>query len=220
MNNQIGGSTDWTQTDFGNGILTPGPSSHGTPGDPNSFYRKGTSVSTGTNHNSSSSNINLSASEGFDKKSISAYNFDEFNAPVPVWSLDDERAQNLPVESQALINCMPLQSIQAFSYESNLLILNGKHGSVVITGTLKSTEVGSAMNVYRDTVYHVTKGIFCTGFLLKWPNKSQNIGRQTRRYFILKDAELKYYRSIPRTWAEMTTMEVSIVIINRYLRRR
>jgi len=122
-----------------------------------------------------------------------------FNAPVAQWDLSDERTTDLPLSKQALLTCMPLKRVTCITSTNNMLVLQGRSVSTLITGTLKHVEIKSQLLVKDNTVLHMTRGAFAAGYLRKWPSATQSIGRQTKRYFILKDSLLRYYRQEPRT---------------------
>jgi len=122
-----------------------------------------------------------------------------FNAPVAQWDLSDERTADLPLSKQALLTCMPLARVTGITATNNLLILQGRSVSTIVTGTLKHVEIKSQLVVKDNTVLHTTRGSYATGYLRKWPSATQSIGRQTKRYFILKDSLLRYYRQEPRS---------------------
>ena len=120
-----------------------------------------------------------------------------FNAPVPMWELADERTTDLGTSRQALLSCMPLKRVTGVTSVNNMLILQGRSVSTIVTGTLRHVEIKSQLLVRDNSVLHTTRGAYAVGYLRKWPSATQSIGRQTKRFFILKDSLLRYYRSEP-----------------------
>ena len=87
----------------------------------------------------------------------------------------------------------------AYTSTYNGLLLQLNDGStVVVTGTLKSVVTLSKCTIVDDNIiFEWTRGAAASGWMTKWPMKSQRAGRMTKRFFLLRDSVLSYYKRKP-----------------------
>jgi hypothetical protein len=73
---------------------------------------------------------------------------------------------------------------------------------MAITGTLKYGSTPSKYLLHGGTVFQWTRGAAASGWLLKWPMKSQAFGGRKRRFFVLRDDVLSYRDHRPKDEGE------------------
>ena len=115
-----------------------------------------------------------------------------------VWRLEDESLDQLKEANHVLMK-LNISDIISITSTSNGLILQSAETSSIITGTLKYVSSPSQCMVVKDTVYEWTRGAAASGWLTKWPMQSQTSGRMTKRFFILRDRLISYYKRRPLT---------------------
>lgn len=118
------------------------------------------------------------------------------------WALEDERSDNLSDMEVSPIS-VDVDSVLNLSSSSNCLILQTLEGSIISTGTLKSTETKDYHMVASDRLFEWVRGPAASGWMIKWPMKSQASGRRTKRFFVLRGSKLSYHRGRPESIDEI-----------------
>eukprot|EP01038_Epipyxis_sp_PR26KG_P009071 gene9071-12233_t len=112
------------------------------------------------------------------------------------WNLEDEIDAGLPTV-QLAPTYFNLDNVRSFSVGSNCFIVEGIDSTTVFTGTLKSAVTETKYLLDNDKIFEWIRGAACSGWLTKWPMASQQFGRRSRRFFILRDNILSYYKTKP-----------------------
>ena len=75
--------------------------------------------------------------------------------------------------------------------------------AVVFTGELKSaltshpTVTDTKLLVVGDSMFEWSRGAAASGWMYKWPLRSQQSGRRTRRFFVLRNNAMFYFKDEP-----------------------
>lgn len=114
------------------------------------------------------------------------------------WIEEDERLDVLAPAKNQLLK-VQVSDVVAYTSTYNGLLLQLNDGStVVVTGTLKSVVTSSKCTIVDDNIiFEWTRGAAASGWMTKWPMKSQRAGRMTKRFFLLRDNVLSYYKRKP-----------------------
>jgi hypothetical protein len=101
-----------------------------------------------------------------------------------------------------------ITGVQSFGVGSGVLLCtdaydSSTNGSIYVTLTgvceripTRCVFVGKWKSS-SSCVHSWRKGSYLTGWLNKWPMKSQTLGRMKKRFFVLVDDELTYYKRVP-----------------------
>ena len=119
------------------------------------------------------------------------------NSCPQFWTLADEDDSELQPSLESMISVKP-SDITNVSSAGNCLVLQCNDTVTIITSNMKSATVKANLYVVNDKAFQWIKGAAWSGWRFKWPMKSQGMGRMTKRFFVLRDDEITYYKSVPR----------------------
>jgi len=119
------------------------------------------------------------------------------NACPQFWTLADEDDSELQPMIETMVTVKP-SDITNVSCAGNCLVLQCNDTVTIVTSNMKSATVKANLYVVNDKAFQWIKGAAWSGWRFKWPMKSQGMGRMTKRFFVLRDDELSYYKTVPR----------------------
>jgi len=119
------------------------------------------------------------------------------NACPQFWTCADEDDTELQPMLETMVS-VKISDITNVSCAGNCFVLQCNDTVTVITGNMKSCTVKANLYVVNDKAFQWIKGAAWSGWRIKWPMKSQGMGRMTKRFFVLRDDEISYFKTVPR----------------------